>query len=241
MAAMETLLQVGEIQRFCLHDGPGIRSVLFLQGCPHECWWCHNTPLRERSAEAGTRLAVEEVRRRLLRDRRYWRASNGGVTVSGGEPLLQPAGLEELLHSLGDGGVHRCVETALACSTDRLDRLADLVDLWLVDLKHADAETLRSTTGIDLGGYRDDLLTLLDSRADVQLRIPLIRGFNDSPDDLEQIRSFLNDLPALPPVRILPGHDIARPAERSAAVGEEACRRAKVTISGCGASVEVGW
>lgn len=238
---METLLQLGEIQRFCLYDGPGIRSVLFLQGCPHKCWWCQNPPLRERSPEAGTRLTVEEVCRRLLRDRRYWLASDGGVTVSGGEPLLQPAGLAELLHSLGGRGVHRCVETALACRSETLECLAGMVDLWLVDLKHADAEKLRSTTGIDLDCYRDDLLTLLESRADVQLRIPLIRGFNDSSADLEQIRSFLDQLPALPPVHILPGHDIARPTGRSAAVDEKACQRAKGTISACGASVEVGW
>ena len=188
---------VFDIQRFSIHDGPGIRTTVFLKGCPLRCRWCHNpegippepmlsfTPSRcvgcgrcleacprkahqnrggehtldrslcqvcGRCAEAccsgaleivGKRMSVEEVLREVLSDRAFYETSGGGMTLSGGEPLLQGDFCEALLGEAKRQGLHCCVETSGLATWELIDRLRPLVDLWLYDLKETDAQQHR--------------------------------------------------------------------------------------------------
>lgn len=236
---MASEIQIGRIQRFCLHDGPGIRTVAFTQGCPGRCWWCHNPELQAR--EGGRAWPVDELVAELLRDRRYWRASGGGITVSGGEPLAQPHALADLLGALGTEGVHRCVETSLGVSPASLEAVIDRVDLWLVDIKHADPAALAEGAGLDLATMRTSLDRLLDGPATAQLRVPLIRGFNTSEKDLAGLQRFLAELPTPRDVKILPGHDLGRDGHPSAAVTTRHCQKAREHLAASGHIVEVQW
>jgi pyruvate formate lyase activating enzyme len=234
-------LQVGRVQRFCLHDGPGIRTTVFLQGCGLRCWWCHNPDLRDATSAAGRSVAVDALAGELQRDARYWRASGGGVTLSGGEPLDQVEGVAELLRLLGRRGHHRCIETSLGVPPERLELVADLADLWLVDLKHAEPRRLEETTGLDMQVYMSNLRRLLETGARVELRVPLIRGFNDTPDHARLAGRLIADLPRALAVRILPGHDLGRRGDRSAAVTRETSERLRDVLREFAPDVEVLW
>lgn len=236
----ESTLYIGGVQRFCLHDGPGIRTTVFLQGCPLRCWWCQNQSLRE-EPNAGQAVPVADLVDKLARDSRYWRGSGGGVTLSGGEPLSQARAASELLRLLGKYGHHRCVDTSLVRPESVIDPLLGDVDLWLIDLKHADAARLARHTGLDMGEYLLNLKRVLASGAEVEFRVPLIHGFNDSPEDARLIGKFLSDLDCRARVRLLPGHDIARYDGASATVSTNVCREICRIIRRAVPDVEVLW
>jgi pyruvate formate lyase activating enzyme len=210
-------LRVNAIQRFCLRDGPGIRTVVFVQGCPLRCWWCHNPEMQAADGPDARDWPVEELAEELRRDERYWRTSGGGVTVSGGEPLAQPEGLAGLLAELGRRGCHRAVETSGAASLPSVEMAHPHVDLWLWDIKATDEGKFRDATGGELGAAIDNLRWVLGrGGAPVTVRVPLIRGFNDG-DEMERIASRLTSLPRPPAVEVLSGHDLGRRKRGSSA------------------------
>jgi pyruvate formate lyase activating enzyme len=238
---MVSELHVGRVQRFCLHDGPGIRTTVFLQGCPLRCWWCQNPELRAAPPEAGRRTSPEALADELLRDARYWRTSGGGVTLSGGEPLAQAPAAGELLRRLGEHGAHRCVETSLGAPAEAVETLLGETDLWLVDLKHADAGRLTEQTGLDMRTYRANLERVLASDAAVALRVPIIRGFSDADEDVRAMGRLAAGLPRALPLRILPGHDIGLRDGPPATVSREVCERARELLRAFVDDVEVLW
>ncbi|MDA3960336.1 MAG: radical SAM protein [Planctomycetota bacterium] len=203
---MTTTLRINRIQRCCFHDGPGIRTTVFMQGCALRCWWCHNPEAQV--AGGGAERAPDDLAQELLRDRRFWDRSGGGVTLSGGDPLLQAAGAAQLLARLGAAGVHRCVETAGMVPVAAVEALLDVVDLWLFDYKHADPADLRAATGADRGHIEANLTRVLESGADLRIRVPVIAGFNDTPAAWEAHAQRVGRFQA--PVELLPGHDWGR-------------------------------
>ncbi len=131
--------RVADIQRFCLHDGPGIRSIVFLQGCPLCCAYCHNSEMQ--SEKGGYLMSVEQVLADIERDRPFYEASGGGLTLSGGEPLMQAPFAIELLTAARTCGLNTCVETSGSGSIADIRAIAPYTDLFLWDVKFTDAET----------------------------------------------------------------------------------------------------
>lgn len=253
---------VFDVQRFSIHDGPGIRTTVFLQGCNLRCFWCHNpesvTPrpqvqffrdkciacgacveacprgaqvlldhqriyLRDicescgRCADAcfaralvvkGQALSVEQVIAQVDEDRPYYEASGGGVTFSGGEPLLQLEFLSECLRAARQRGLHTAVDTAANVPWAVFEELLPLADLFLVDLKALDGEKHRRGTGSGNARILENLRRLGDDRAEVWVRVPIIPGFNDDPSELGSIADFLADLRGVRRVELLPFHHL---------------------------------
>jgi pyruvate formate lyase activating enzyme len=181
-----------QVQRWSLHDGEGIRSTVFLRGCPLRCAWCANP---ESWAEAGAsqsqRMTVADLMRFLARDEVFYRESGGGITFSGGEPLSQPGFLRAALIAAGESGYHTAIETSAWADFGQVGDLFSLIDQVFVDLKHLDEHQHRQWTGQPNRRILDNIQWLLARHSNVVLRIPLIAGVNDQPEHLEAVAKFL--------------------------------------------------
>ncbi|GAB4317792.1 MAG: hypothetical protein Kow0069_20620 [Promethearchaeota archaeon] len=206
-------LRTFKVQRTCVHDGPGIRTTAFFQGCGLRCRWCQNPEGRDPAGGPGGCEAhsPRELFEVLSRDAHYYRATGGGVTLSGGEPFLQdPEALAELLELLRAAGVPVAAETSLHVPWKNVERVASagLVDLFLVDLKVAgDDEAHQRLTGRDSRLVRENLAKLLDLGANVRVRHVVVPGMNDAPDQLAALASYLKSL-GLTSVELLQYHNL---------------------------------
>ncbi len=258
------------IQRFSIHDGPGIRTTVFLKGCPLTCSWCHNpegqTPepelmlrpdrcmacracvsvceagaiswtggaivtARERCRVcgacveacytearelAGRSVTIGDVMAELLRDVPFYDESGGGVTVSGGEPLSQPAFLVDLLCACRKSGLPTALDTCGYAPWDVLERISPDVDLFLYDLKLMDESRHRAYTGVSNEPILRNLRRLSTERAKLSpghriiLRVPIVPEVNDDDDNLRQIGAFVAELPSVERVDLLPYHRLGR-------------------------------
>jgi len=219
-----------DIRRFSVHDGPGIRTTVFLKGCPLSCWWCHNPESREPVPEsfvrhmklddwpvsvgetAGTWMTPGEVVMETLKDRVFFDESHGGVTLSGGEPLFQPQFLLEVLKRLQAEGIHTAVDTCGYTGEEEFRSIIPYTDLFLFDLKHYDPEEHYRYTGVSLTPILQNLQILILSGKPVILRLPVIPGINDNPESV--VNSLTNLIKSserpLPLVHLLPYHVTAR-------------------------------
>jgi pyruvate formate lyase activating enzyme len=217
-----------DIKRFAVHDGPGIRTTVFLKGCPMDCWWCHNPESRKHELEEvsylrklgdkeieskkiyGKVLKVHEIMGEIMKDKIFFEESGGGVTFSGGEPLSQVDGLLALLKACKIHGLHTAIDTCGYAQWQSFEKLLPFTDLFLYDLKLMDAQKHEHFTGVKNDRIIRNLKKLLSKQARVDIRIPVIPGVNDSE---EEIWTFLNFLKTLPgkssKVHLLPYHDIA--------------------------------
>ncbi len=254
---------VFNIGRYAIHDGPGIRTTVFLKGCPLGCWWCHNpeslSPRPEiairptRCIRCGTcvdrcprgaislgedgcatdpglcqlcgdcaascpadarevvgrTLSVAEVLEEVVKDTPFYDESGGGVTFSGGEPLMQPAFLAEILDACGRLDIHRTVDTCGHVATATLLEIARRTELFLYDLKHMDREIHRKYTGVGNERILENLKALSSRGAAVRVRFPVIPGINDDRINLERAAVFLRSLPRPCAIDLLPHHDVA--------------------------------
>ena len=251
------------IQRYSIHDGPGIRTTVFFKGCPGACPWCHNPEGISRDPEilhrsdrcircgrcvqncpsgalslsemgvvtdarkctlcgvcadvcpaearerVGRRVGVEEVFREIEKDRLFYEESGGGATFSGGEPLMQPEFLFSLLRECRLEGIHTAVDTTGYADPAVLMDVAQLTDLFLYDIKHLDEEKHLADVGIPNGIILDNIRMLTAKGYRVQVRVPLVPGFNDDPVQLKRIGEFVALLPNLNGVSLLPFHNSA--------------------------------
>jgi len=201
-----------DVKHFSLHDGPGIRTTVFLKGCPLHCVWCHNPESINPQIEevngipVGRDIGVEELLDELLADRPFYESSGGGVTLSGGEPLMQPAFALALLDALGKAGVHRAIDTCGAVPGDVVDKVARNADLILYDIKATDAQKLRRWTGGQLELILDNLARLDRVGTPIRLRCPLIPGINDDELHLEQIGHLAEQNSCVEAVDLMPYH-----------------------------------
>jgi len=210
---------VFDIKRFAIHDGPGIRTTVFLKGCPLRCSWCHNpegqrtgvTELAGRGGpvRVGRMATVEEVVGEVARDTVVFDESEGGVTFSGGEPLAQPEFLAALLDRCGELDIHRAVDTCGHAPTEVLLDVARRADLFLYDIKLLDEAEHRAHTGAGLERIRDNLFALAATGVPVRLRLPLVPGITDTEANLSAIGSLLRSLPRRLPLQLLPYHRAA--------------------------------
>lgn len=262
---------VFDIQHFSLHDGPGVRSTVFLKGCPLSCWWCSNPESQRRAPEllhfkslctacgscaeecpqkalsivegelrkneaacdlcgscvpvcpqdarqlSGKPMTIEDVSAEVRQHWRIFMQSGGGVTLSGGEALAQPAFAGALLSSLHDeAGLHTCLDTTGYIGWERLEKLLPFIDMILLDIKHMDDSRHREATGIGNASILENAKRLGERNFPVIVRLPLISDYNDTEANLQALGAFLKNA-RLGIVEILPYHEFG--ASKYSALG----------------------
>lgn len=187
-------------------DGPGVRFVVFMQGCPMRCKYCHNPDTWE--IAGGVERSAEEVAAEALRYKRYF-GKKGGVTVSGGEPLMQLDFLIELFTILKREGIHTCVDTSgilFREEDERYEKLLELTDLFLLDVKHIDEEGHRALTGCSGEAPKKFARYLSEQHKPVWIRHVLVPQITDDDAQLKKLRGFLDTLSTVERVEVLPYH-----------------------------------
>jgi len=189
-------------------DGPGTRMTTFLAGCPLRCLYCHNPDtLRMRDGEA---VHVEELLRRVRRYVPVFKATGGGLTVSGGEPLMQPAFLTRLLEGAKELGVHTAIDTSGFLGACASDRLLDALDLVLLDVKSGIPETYKRTTGRELQPTLDFGRRLAARGTEIWVRFVLVPGLTDDEDNVDAVAEYVAGLSTVSRVEVLPFHQMGR-------------------------------
>lgn len=212
---------VFDIQRFCVHDGPGIRTTVFLKGCPLRCAWCHNPESWRREPEplvkengqtklCGQEMTVGEVMDEVMVDYLYYRNSEGGVTLSGGEPMAQFEFTRALLQDAKRRGLHTCIETSGYAQSQKFNEIMPYVDLFLYDIKGTDPQAHKAHTGVGNRLILDNLELLHRNGAQILLRCPIIPGVNDSDTHLSGVAQLTERLPGISGVEIMPYHDMGK-------------------------------
>ena len=207
----ETMLRVHSVESFGSVDGPGIRFVIFLKGCAMRCQYCHNTDTWDRAG--GNLRSVDDVLSQALRYRSYW-GEKGGITVSGGEALLQIQPLTELFHKAKDLGINTCLDTSAQPFSRKdgrfsaFEALMKYTDLVLLDIKHIDNDAHKRLTGWENENILDCARYLSDIHKPVWIRHVLVPGINDDDESLHRLRSFIDTLSNVERVEVLPYHDL---------------------------------
>lgn len=194
------------IEPFGTVDGQGIRLVLFLSGCHLGCKFCHN---RDTWDESGKTITVEEVLAKYDRYRSYYDASGGGITVSGGEPLLQASFVEELFQECRAKGIHTTLDTSGFVSPEALHAVLPYTDAILYGLKAANSLTHQKLTVHDNSLILSNL-ALVAGRTNVTVRYVILPGLNDSDDEIQLLIDRIKGLPTLVPVELLPYHTLGK-------------------------------
>ncbi|GET23716.1 glycyl-radical enzyme activating protein [Prolixibacter sp. NT017] len=198
-----------DIKRFAVHDGPGIRTTVFLQGCPLRCWWCHNPESQslvcstwqkhvavsgkifQQSKKSGYEIDSAELFLEIQRDEVFMNESDGGVTFSGGEPLYQPEFLFEVMKLCREAGIHTVLDTSGVASEKVLDDSMPLTDLYYFDIKHPDPTLHMHYTNVPLDPILRNLDRLLEAGKKVQIRVPVIPGINNHPEQVDKLKELV--------------------------------------------------
>lgn len=252
------------IQLYSTHDGPGIRTVVFLKGCSLGCRWCQNPESRARSEDllydprlclagcelcqqaapavitrtldgliihrqnvndshiaalrdccpttaltvCGEEKSVEEIMATVLRDKPFYDRSGGGITLSGGEPFMNPTLAQALFEASHQAGIHTAVETCLHVPWKYIEPSLPFVDLFLADLKHVDEAVFRQWTDGSARRVLDNLQRLAQAGKNMIIRVPLIQGFNASEADITAITDFAADRLRVSEIHFLPYHTL---------------------------------
>ena len=259
-----------DIQRFCVHDGPGIRTTVFVKGCPLRCQWCHNPESqkkglsvayyegkciacgacvnacehkchmfegaddlpqgrlnhkidREKCIECGLcsktcptgaiellgrQVSVEDVMREVVRDKIFYRNSGGGMTVSGGEPLMQSEFLSELLKRAKEQGIHTCIETCGFSTAETLKSVVPYADIFLYDIKETNLERHKELTGVPLDVILSNLKLIDSLGAKTVIRCPLIPKKNLRNEHLEGIARLASELENVTEINVMAYHTL---------------------------------
>jgi len=249
-----------DIRRYAIHDGPGIRTTVFLKGCPLRCWWCHNPEGQDIKPElvyrknrctgcgecltscqrealslmaksvsvdrekcvpcdncshvcpsdalaiAGKQVSVKEVLEEIEKDRTFYEESGGGVTFSGGEPLLQPDFLNALLHECKERAIHTVVDTCGFVQYEIIERMRDKVDLFLYDIKTMDNRKHKKYTGASNEQILKNLKALAEKGSSIVISFPIIPSINDDDENVTRTAKFISSLFNIQQVNLLPYH-----------------------------------
>jgi len=194
-----TYLNVSNIQHFSTGDGPGIRTTVFLKGCNLRCPWCHNPEtvspkpqelfygISNKRVTYGRLMTLDEVLDEVLEDEIFYREGGGGVTVSGGEPMLQSEAVAELFKRLKEKGISTLVDTAGDVPWECFERVKEFTDIFYFDVKTGSEEKYSHTVGGDGARIYDNLCRLISDGCTVHARIPLIPDFNTAEEDRREI------------------------------------------------------
>ena len=213
-------LNISDIQHFSTGDGPGIRTTVFLKGCNLRCPWCHNPetissspvtltyPKANKAVTYGRRMTPSEVVADVMEDLDFYRQSGGGVTVSGGEPLLQYEAVAELAQALYEKDISVILDTAGCVPWRCFEAVLPFVDTVFFDWKTSDTACMKERIGGDLALIRDNLTRLIATGKDVHIRIPLIPGVNTDEEAVNAISADLQKA-GVRNVALLPFHRLA--------------------------------
>ena len=195
---------INSIETFGLVDGPGIRTVVFLTGCNLRCKYCHNPEMWIKQKENYT---SEELVKKILRNKPYFKRNNGGVTFSGGEPLLQIDFLIETIKKLKQENIHVAIDTA-GFGKGNYKKLLELVDLVIFDVKHAEKEGYKDLTGQDIKESEKFIKELNKSKKPVWIRQVIIPGINDTKEYLIKLKDYLKKMDNIEKIEFLPFHHL---------------------------------
>lgn len=202
-------MQTGRIHSFesmGLVDGPGIRSVIFMQGCALRCLYCHNPDTWKCDESEGVQdMTSDELVRKVARFSTYFKTSGGGVTVSGGEPLLQDGFVSEFFRKCHDRGIHTCLDTAGFGKGD-YDSILSCTDLVLYDIKHYLPDKYREITGQDIKGTEEFLQAVQERNIPIWIRHVVVPGLTDSMDHIRGLAGYIRGISNVKKVELLPYH-----------------------------------
>ena len=196
--------RIHSIETFGTVDGPGIRSILFFQGCPLRCKYCHNRDTW--NVKDGTEYTAEELIDNVSRYSSDWRSSGGGITASGGEATLQADFLAELFAIAKERDIHTCLDTSGFVDIEKIDKVLDNTDLVLLDIKHMNEEEAKNLTGVGIEKTLKLARHLDERNIPIWLRHVLVPGITDSEENLSQIGELAASLNNIDRLEILPYH-----------------------------------
>ncbi|MDU2064292.1 MAG: glycyl-radical enzyme activating protein [Sporomusaceae bacterium] len=217
---METIYSgkgiISDIQRFSVHDGPGIRTLVFFKGCPLSCQWCCNPENIQREPQTmmvqgvekviGREYTVEELMQVIRKDMIYYRRSGGGVTLSGGEVLFQPQFAKQFLQACKAESIHTAIETTAFASFEVIRELLPWIDLAMCDLKHVDGLKHLQYTGRPNDMILENLRKIGLSGTSIVIRVPVVPGFNSTKDEISRIALYAATIPGVKQLHLLPYH-----------------------------------
>lgn len=201
--------KVHSIESFGTVDGPGIRFVLFLQGCHLQCKYCHNRDTWD--INGGEYKSLDDILEKIRRYKNYMLLSGGGVTVTGGEPLLQVKFLIELFKKLKAEGIHTCIDTSgIVAITDDIKEVLKYTDLVLLDIKHIDDEKCKKLVGVSNKRELEFAQYLSENNIKIWIRQVLVPGYTDDEQDLLKLKKFIKSLKTVENIQILPYHNMGK-------------------------------
>ena len=208
MENREIMGRVHSIESFGTVDGPGIRLVVFLQGCPMRCLYCHNPDTWERSG--GSEITVSEIISEYEKNRAFYK--NGGITVTGGEPLWQIEFVTELFKQARALGIHTCIDTSGVTfsekNTEKFDALMEYTSLVMLDIKHIDSDKHKALTGVTNENILAFARYLEKKKIPLWIRHVVIEGYTDNEGDLTRLGEFIGSLKNLAALDVLPYHTL---------------------------------
>ena len=216
----ETKGRIFNIQRFSIHDGPGIRSIVFFKGCFMRCAWCCNPESQSYDIQTmvengkekvvGRDVTVAEILPELLSDIPYYRRSGGGITLSGGEILGQPDFARDLLRACKDHGLHTAVESTANAPYENIEKILPYLDLYLMDIKHMDSAKHKEFTSAGNERILENAKKLSKSGVELVIRTPVVPGFNDTAEEIRAIAKFASTLDGVKQHHLLPYHRLGQ-------------------------------
>lgn len=206
---LSKIARIHSMESFGTVDGPGIRFVLFLQGCHLKCKYCHNRDTWD--INGGEEKTLEEIIEKIKNYKNYITISGGGVTVTGGEPLLQVKFLIELFKELKKENIHTCIDTSgMVNITDDIKELLQYTDLVLLDIKHIDDEKCKNLVGVSNKKELEFARYLSDNNIKMWIRQVLVPGYTDDEKDLLKLKEFIGTLKTVEKVQILKYHSMGK-------------------------------
>ena len=212
--------RIFDIQRYSLHDGPGIRTIIFLKGCYMRCRWCCNPESQEyniqqmtlsgKTKTVGRDVTVDELMDEIVKDAVYYHRSGGGVTLSGGECMAQPEFSEALLRAVHEYGYNTAIETTAFASREVVSRLLPHVDHFLMDIKHMNSKKHEEFTSKPNALILENAKYIAENAKHLIIRVPTVPTFNDTPEEIAEIARFADSLPNVKELHLLPYHRLGQ-------------------------------
>lgn len=202
-----------DIQRYSIHDGPGIRTIVFLKGCQLHCPWCANPESQSKNIEpmgdkiVGSEVSVKDIIDIVERDKPFYDRSGGGMTLSGGEPLSQWAFSQALVNEAKKREINVAIETSGFQTWDLLWKVVENIDIILYDVKIIDPKKHKETIGVDNGIILDNAKKLMEMGKELIVRVPVIPGYTDSIENLNRTAEFCKDI-GVKKLHFLPYHQL---------------------------------
>ena len=217
---LQTRGRIFDIQRYSIHDGPGIRTIVFLKGCFLRCQWCSNPESQEYEIQTmmvggkpkiiGRDVTVEEVLEEVRKDIPYYRKSGGGLTLSGGESLYQAEFASALFQASQEMGINTAIESTAYSEFTQVDKILPFLDTFLLDIKHMNSDKHKRFTGVPNELILENAEKIAKVHKNLIIRVPVVPGFNDTTAEIHEIARFSARLPGVKELHLLPYHRLGQ-------------------------------